>query len=63
MNKKIYVVIGLALSFLFAACGSKNKKDVHCELKNIEIMIDWVPVAEYYGFFYAKHSGIFKKYG
>lgn len=63
MNRKIFVTILLVLSFLFAACGSKNKKDSYGGLKDIEIMIDWVPVAEYYGFFYAKHSGIFKKYG
>lgn len=32
-------------------------------VKKIEIKIDWTPAAEYYGIFYAKYAGIFKKHG
>lgn len=60
MNRVVCITF---LCFLFlCSCGKKEKQTTE-GLKDIEITIDWLPVAEYYGFYYAKHSGIFKEYG
>ena len=61
MNKTIFIALSCILLFA-TSCNNGKKKNTE-GLKDIEITIDWVPVAEYYGFYYAKHSGIFKEYG
>lgn len=60
MNKTTIFVIS-CLVFL-VSCNNSKKKDLQ-SLKKIQITIDWLPSAEYYGFYYAKSYGIFKKYG
>jgi NitT/TauT family transport system substrate-binding protein len=60
MIKRIIVPL-LWVSLVIMGCGN-NKKNT-TGLKDIEITIDWTPVAEYYGIYYAKESGLFKKHG
>lgn len=50
----------ICVMFLLSCNSKQNNTN---GLKNVEITIDWLPVAEYYGIYYAKHSGIFKEYG
>lgn len=56
-----FTILSLLVCLLITACGSKQTKS--SGLKKVEITIDWAPVAEYYGIYYAKENGIFKKYG
>ena len=61
MNK-LFITLFISL-LIFISCTNSGKHSSIVGLKDIEITIDWLPVAEYYGFYYAKHSGIFKEYG
>lgn len=60
MNKARLI---LMLSIVMLISCNKTEKSDSQGLKKVEIMIDWMPSAEYYGFYYAKSNGIFKKYG
>jgi len=59
---KKFIISLLCVCFFTTACVNRQKKN-STGLKDVEIMIDWMPVAEYYGIFYAQKEGIFKNYG
>lgn len=59
MIRKVVIPL-LCVCCLTISCVNKQKST---SLRDVEITIDWLPVAEYYGIYYAKESGIFKKYG
>jgi NitT/TauT family transport system substrate-binding protein len=56
--RKIFILT-IIIGIISACTDGKIDRNI----KNIEITIDWLPTQEYFGIYYAKHSGIFKRYG
>lgn len=61
-----FMVLIVMLFSCFSCSNSENDRISQngiANLKKIKMSIDWVPSAEYYGIFYAKEYGIYKKKG
>ncbi|MCX5792456.1 MAG: ABC transporter substrate-binding protein [Elusimicrobia bacterium] len=59
----IVVVLCIAIAFGLASCGKSGSSTASSKLRTIEITIDWLPSAEYYGIFYAKEHGLYAAAG